>query len=161
MRMIGHLPNESSAATFSDFLYVEGITNLIEAEKEGWAIWIHSEDQLQRARELLLSYLGNPKDPKYEKKGQQVAELKQREQEEGQAAEKRTFGRSQIFRSIRPFGVGPLTFLLVLVCAAIWGLMWLNHNHEFLNAFYITKFEILGNSIQWQPGLPEIRHGQV
>src|SRR6266496_2388510 len=58
MRMIGHLPNETSAATFSDFLYVEGITNLVAAAKDGWAIWIHSEDQLQRARELFLSYLG-------------------------------------------------------------------------------------------------------
>src|SRR5436190_2667888 len=119
MRMIGHLPNQTSAATFSDFLYVEGITNLVEAEKEGWAIWIHSEDQLQRARELFLTYLGNPRDPKYQKKSQQVAELKQREREEQDAAEKRTYGRSQVFRSFTPFGVGPLTFLLVLVCAAI------------------------------------------
>src|SRR6266700_3992462 len=134
MRMIGHLPNETSATAFSDFLYVEGITNLVEAEKEGWAIWIHSEDQLQRARELFLNYLGNPKDPKYAKKSQKVADLKQREQEEEEAAEKRTFGRAQIFRSVLPFGVGPLTFLLVLACAAIWGLMWLNQDHEFLNA---------------------------
>src|SRR5882724_7468013 len=132
MRMIGHLPNESSAATFSDFLYVEGITNLVEAEKDGWAIWIHSEDQLQRARELFLTYLGNPKDPKYEKKSQQVAELKQREQKEGEAAEKRTFGRSQIFRSVLPFGVGPLTFLLVLVSVGVWGLLWVKPDQAFL-----------------------------
>ncbi len=162
MRMIGHLPNETSAATFSDFLYVEGITNLVEAEKDGWAIWIHSEDQLQRARELFLSYLGNPKDPKYQEKSQQVAGLKQREQEEAAAAEKRTYGRSQNFRSFMPFGVGPLTFLLVLVCAGIWGVMWLNHDHaQFLNAFFITKIDYVGSFIQWQPGLPEIRHGEV
>src|SRR3989440_6173131 len=80
MRMIGHLPNENSAATFSDFLYVEGINNLVEAEKEGWAVWIHSEDQLEKARELLRTYLGNPRDPKYEKNSKQAAELKEREQ---------------------------------------------------------------------------------
>jgi len=161
MRMIGHLPNETSAATFSDFLYVEGITNLVEAEKDGWAIWIHSEDQLQRARELFLTYLGNPKDPKYQKKSQQVAELKQRERKEEDAAEKRTYGRSQIFRSFMPFGVGPLTFLLVLVCAAIWVIVWLNKDPQFLNAFFITKIDRVGSFIQWEPGLPEIRHGEV
>src|SRR6185436_2944362 len=113
MRMIGHLPNESSAATFSDFLYVEGIANLIEAEKEGWAIWIHSEDQLEKARDLLLSYLGNPKDPKYEKNSAQVAELKEREQREEEEAEKRVYGRGRLFRSATALGMGPLTFLLV------------------------------------------------
>jgi len=152
MRMIGHLPNETSAATFSDFLYVEGITNLVEAEKDGWAIWIHSEDQLQRARELFLTYLGNPKDPKYQKKSQQVAELKQREREEQDAAEKRTYGRSQIFRSFMPFGVGPLTFLLVLVCAAIWGLLWVKPDSAFVEQMFISHYKT---------GLPEVLHGEV
>src|SRR5438552_1564851 len=122
MRMIGHLPSETSAATFSDFLYVEGINNLVEAEKEGWAIWIHSEDQIERARELLRSYLGNPKDPKYQNKSRQVAELKEREQREVETAEERTFGRSKLFGSLTPFGIGALTLLLAVVSVIIWAL---------------------------------------
>src|SRR5438093_5774978 len=105
MRMIGHLPSETSAATFSDFLYVEGITNLIEAEKEGWAIWIHSEDQLEKARDLFRTYLGNPKDPKYQKNSRQVAEMKEREQEEQEAVEKKVHGRTRLFSSVAPFGI--------------------------------------------------------
>src|SRR5436853_5343342 len=97
MRIIGHLPNQTSAATFSDFLYVEGITNLIEAEKDGWAVWIHSEDQLEKARELLRTYLGNPKDPKYQKGSRQVAEMKGREREEQEAASTRTQARGRLF----------------------------------------------------------------
>ena len=57
MRLIGHLPNETSATTFSDYLYVEGITNEVEAEKEGWAVWIHSEDEWTKAIELLSAFL--------------------------------------------------------------------------------------------------------
>src|SRR6266511_3501207 len=53
MRLIGHLPSETSATTFSDYLYVQGITNEVEAEKEGWAIWIHSEDECSQAKEML------------------------------------------------------------------------------------------------------------
>jgi GlpG protein len=159
MRIIGHLPNEASAATFSDFLYVEGITNLVEPEKEGWAVWIHSEDQLEKARELLSGYLGNPRDPKYRDKSQQVAELKRRDQEEAEAVEKRVHDRSQIFRT--PFGLGPLTMVLVGICVAVWGLMWLRPDQEFLKALYITKYEVAGNYLKWTAGLPEIRHGEV
>src|SRR5439155_9806447 len=123
MRMIGHLPNESSAATFSDFLYVEGISNLVEVEKDGWAVWIHSEDQLEKARELLLSYLGNPKDPKYQRNSARAAELKQREEHEEKVAETKVYGRERLFGSTGPFGIGPLTFLLILFSVAVWGFM--------------------------------------
>src|SRR2546428_11794610 len=66
MRMIGHLPDEMSAATFSDFLSVRGISNLVEAEKEGWAVWIHSEDEVVKARKLLAGFPANSNDPQYQ-----------------------------------------------------------------------------------------------
>ena len=159
--MIGHLPNESSAATFSDFLYVEGISNLVEVEKDGWAVWIHSEDQLEKARELLLSYLGNPKDPKYQRNSARAAELKQREEHEEKVAETKVYGRERLFGSTGPFGIGPLTFLLILFSVAVWGFMWLKPDQNFLDAFHITRFKIEGNQVSWNPGLPEIRHGEV
>ena len=52
MRLIGHLPNEASALTFSDFLYVQGIHNQIEHEHDGWGIWILSEDEIDKAKDL-------------------------------------------------------------------------------------------------------------
>src|SRR5580765_3941789 len=110
MRMIGHLPSETSAATFSDFLYVEGITSVVEAENDGWAVWIHSEDQLERAKDLLRNYLGNPKDPKYENKSKKVAELKEQEVQEARTVEKRTYDRKRLFGSLIPQRFGPLTF---------------------------------------------------
>src|SRR3954466_15875918 len=106
MRIIGHLPSETSAATFSDFLCVEGITNLVENEKDGWAIWIHSEDQLERARELLLSYLGNPKDPKYQKTSREMTQMKERAQQDEKAAERRFYDRKRLFGSWLPHRFG-------------------------------------------------------
>jgi hypothetical protein len=76
MRLIGHLPNESSATTFSDYLYVEGITNEVESGKDGWAVWIHSEDEWLRAKEMLAAFLGTPTDPKYRKQAAQARQLK-------------------------------------------------------------------------------------
>ncbi len=161
MRMIGHLPNETSAGAFSDFLCVEGITNLVEAEKDGWAVWIHSEDQLEKAKELLLSYLGNPKDPKYQKNSQKVAELKEREQDQAESKEKQFYDRKRLFGSFMPFGIGPLTFLLILICVGVWGALWLHSDQTFLERFFITPYRVEGGYLKWVGGLPEIRHGEV
>ena len=152
MRMIGHLPNETSAGVFSDFLYVEGITNLIEAEKDGWAIWIHSEDQLEKAKELFLSYLGDPKDPKYQKSSQKIAELIEHDQQEKRAAEKRVFNRKTIFRSILPQRVGPLTFLMIFACLGVAAWSRLGADLDALSVLLITKYV---------RGLQEVAKGEL
>src|SRR5688572_25351243 len=82
MRLIGHLPSENSAVTFSDFLCLHGIQNLVEAEKDGWAVWIHSEDELTKAKDFLLAYLGNPQDPKYIKLARQARQARDVQQRE-------------------------------------------------------------------------------
>ena len=152
MRVIGHLPSEASAATFSDVLFLEGIPSQVEPEQEGWAVWIHSEDQLEKARELLLGYLGNPKDPRYSKNSRHVAELKERQRKEEEGAEKRFYDRKRLYRSSGYFAIGPLTLVLVLACLVVWGLMWVNHDPEFLSSLFMSHY---------RKGLPEIRHGEV
>src|SRR4026208_2200122 len=90
MRLIGHLPSENSALTFSDFLCLHGIQNLVESEKAGWAVWIHSEDEITKAKDFLFAYLGNPQDPKYVKVTRQMRQARdqrerERSEEEGTA----------------------------------------------------------------------------
>src|SRR5207249_10387817 len=74
-----------------------------------------------------------------------------------EAVEKRVHDRSRIFRT--PFGLGPLTIVLVVLCVAVWGLMWLRPDSDFANALYITKID--NNHLTYILGLPEIRHGEV
>src|SRR5262245_4524039 len=113
MRLIGHLPSEMSATTFSDYLYVQGITNEVEAEKEGWAIWIHSEDECPKAKEMLAAFLGNPADPKYRKRAAQARELRAQAAEKEEEEESRVLDRAKVFRSTMPYGVGLLTVVLI------------------------------------------------
>jgi len=79
MRLIGYLPEKSSALLFSDFLYVQGIGNDVDSEKDGWAIWIHGEDEVQRAKELLSQFKTNPTDPKYQERAREAGNLKEQE----------------------------------------------------------------------------------
>ena len=61
MRLIGHLAKETSARTFGDYLYVQGIENQIEHEPaDGWGIWIADEDKIEHAASLLRAFSQNP-----------------------------------------------------------------------------------------------------
>ncbi|HEY0456800.1 MAG TPA: rhomboid family intramembrane serine protease [Verrucomicrobiae bacterium] len=156
MRVIGHLPSEATASTFSDFLLVQGIHNSIESEKDGWAVWVHSEDEVPKARELLQSFASNPNDPRYTKKAAQAATLKKAEVAQEQRAAKRYFDRSKIFKSSGPYSAGPLTLALMLSCiivAVVGGLVKDPRNFDFLSHLFITS--------TLDGGLPEVSHGEI
>ncbi len=102
MRLIGHLADKAGAQAFSNFLCVEGISNELEPEKEGWAIWIHSEEDVIK---------------------------------------------------------GPFTLALVLACIGVTAYTRFGKNIEL--PLWITNFSLEGHRLEWMPGLPEIRHGQI
>jgi GlpG protein len=162
MRLIGHLTEKTSALTFSDFLYVQGIGNEVESEKEGWAIWIHGEDEVPRARELLEQYKTNPADPRYKKSAAQAENLKVQERLSEEDAKDRYFDKSRVFRETRSYRIGPLTVALVLVCVGV--TIAATKNNHFVDLFSITQFEyqstIKGTQVVWSGGFPEIRAGQ-
>lgn len=152
MRLIGHVPSESGALTFSDFLYVQGIHNQVEHEKEGWAVWIHSEDELGKAKDFLQSFLGNPDDPRFQKHSKQAAELKEKERQEDQAAKKKTFDRSTILKSTMPYRIGPLTVLLTAITVVVSGLLLTNPESGLYQALKISSVK---------GALPEVMRGEV
>src|SRR6185295_17085035 len=119
MRLIGHLTEKTSALTFSDFLYVQGIGNDVESEKEGWAIWIHGEDEVSRARQLFEEFRNNPTAAKYQKGAAQAGSLKLQERLAEAEAKDRYFDKSKLFRESRPYGMGPLTLAIVLICVGV------------------------------------------
>jgi len=161
MRLIGYLPDEQTAATFSDFLYVHGITNQVEAEKDRWAVWIHSEDELEQARQWLQSYVAAPNDPKYRQHAREARRLKEREQQETVEAEARFFDRSRLLRATVPYGVGRLTFGLIVLSAGLTQYLWFSNDSRIEHLLQITPYEIVGGYLVWTKGLPEICHGEV
>ena len=152
MRLIGHLSDEANATTFSDYLYVQGITSSVEAEKEGWAVWIHSEDELPKARELLRAFRGNPHDPQFHQEAQQAQQLRAREEQEQKKASQRYFDRNRVFARRLVFGLGIVTLSLIIVSTVVTVLYTFGLVRPFLQAFMIS---------QYPKGAPEIVSGQV
>ncbi len=161
VRLIGHLETESGARTFSNFLYAEGIGNEIESERDGtWALWIQEEDQIAVARDLLDRFRRDPADPKYGEAQRIAREKQEREQKENEAAQKRFFDRQRLFPT-GLLGVGHLTAALVAICVVVGVFSKLGRDTRLLQPLFITEFNLGGTYVEWQGGLPEIRHGQV
>jgi GlpG protein len=162
MRMIGHLKNEASARTFSGFLVSKDIRNLVEPDAEGWAVWIHSEDQIEAGQEALTAYVQNPTDPKYQA-GSETAETieRQRRRDEAKAA-KRIRTRDQIW--VRS-GLAPLTLSLIVISVAVTLVIGLDPNFHDMRWFAISlnffDIRLLLNGVQGQEFLPQVQAGQV
>src|ERR1051325_2697403 len=132
MRVIGHLANQTSASKFSDFLLVQGIRNAVEEEEGHWAIWIHSEDEIPKAKSFLEAFQANPRDARFNQYSPRAAEIKEQELQQAEQANKRFFDRSRIFKSTTPYGVGPITLLLIMACVAVAAITHLGDNFELL-----------------------------
>ena len=162
MRLIGHLPSETNATAFSDFLCVEGIKNEVEADGEAWAIWIHSEDEWLKAKELMASFLVNPRDARFTEKSKRAQELRRKAVAEAEEVEKRTFDRKAVFRSTRTYNVGALTMLMISLCVGLTVLAWAGYKEQIYNGLLMTKIMIVDDlRVQWVTGLPEIRSGEL
>ena len=160
MRLIGHLPSETSASTFSDYLYVLGIANEVEPEKDGWAVWIHSEDELSKATDMFKEFLGDPASPKFRKEAGRAKELRQKETEREQEIESRVMDRSKVFRATMPYGVGPLTMILLGLCMTVQVLVVGGFEERVLRELSITVVEKSSTGFNATRGLREISSGE-
>jgi GlpG protein len=153
MRIIGHVGTEANASIFSDFLLVKGIQNSIEEEAGKWAIWIHAEDEIPKAKDLLNAFNANPGDPRFRQSRSVAAQMKEKEQEEESQASKRYFDRGKIFKSTTPYGVGPLTLILIMASVAVAALTGLGASGGIVDLLLIST--TFGHQ------LPEVGHGEV
>ena len=160
--MIGHLRDESHARTFGDYLYVQGIGNQVEAEKDGtWVIWVEGEDDVDPARNLLRSYVTKPNDPEFRRAAAKATELREKEKEQDEAAAKRYFDANELLGRHGPYGMGPLTTTIIAASVLLWLGKEFGGNRDFWNFLYISEYDAAGIIERLRYGLPEIRHGQV
>ena len=161
MRLIGHVPSEANATTFSDYLLLEGIGNEIEQDKEGWAVWIHSEDEWRQAKEILSSFLANPADPRFLLQAGKAQALRQQAGASAQSAEGQMPERRAVFRATMPYSVGSLTMVVVALCVALSVLAWSGHTERIYRELLMTKVTLVdGKPSSPAAGLPEIRSGE-
>lgn len=160
--MIGHVSGERSAKMFGDYLYALGIDNQVEIDKgDAWAVWIHNEEHLDKAKSLFAQYLQNPEDSRYRTTAAAAVERRAQEKREQVAYEKRVKERRHLFRPLTAYGFGPLTFLLIVINIVFFVLTDFGRNFDNERPFFISEFITNGFFAKLTTGLPEVRNGEV
>jgi GlpG protein len=162
MRLIGHLKDEASAKTFSGFLVSKEIRNLIEPDAEGWAVWIHSEDQIEAGQQALTAFLQHPGDPKYLAASRTAEAIERQQRQEAAKAAKRIHTRDEIW--VRS-GLAPLTLSLIVASVMVTLVIGLDPKFSDIRwlAISLNFFDahLLMNGVRGMEFLPEVRAGQV
>ncbi len=161
MRLVGEFEDRSQAGTFSDYLTQMGIVNqLIEEEDGTFEVWVHAEDEVERAEKLLKEFLekGTPIDrQEVAKRAKKVRKEAEREAKNGP---RYMDARTTIFYK-GPAPNGALTLLLILASVVVTLLSSLGENLDTLGVLLITDVVSDGYRISWLPGLGEIMNGEI
>jgi GlpG protein len=162
MRIIGQLETENSAHVFSDFLLVQGIPNQIEADPNGrWDIWVHSDDDLARAGQLLGEFRKNPTDSRYQA-SQRAEELRAKEAADFRAYQKRFHTRHSIVRKFAAYGLGPLTATLIALSIAVFAFSKFGSNWGSVSFLMFSEVApVFGGISARLNAMPEIRSGEI
>jgi len=139
MRQIGNLPDEASALTFSDYLYVKGIENEVESAKDGaWILWVHSDDKLKESGILLEIYRKNPNLPEYQENARHAERRRQLKLAEDVAFQKKIYDRDRIISWQTQIGL--LSGTLIAISVAIYVMCLFDHKDDLLQALSIAKY---------------------
>ena len=158
MRLIGHLTEETAAQIFADYLYVLGIQNQVEHEKEsGYGVWISDEDEVGRAAEMLKEFQANPKDAKYTAKARSADDKRDEAKKDEEDYRRKLRNRRHLFRPLTPYGFGPLTFIMIIASLAVFAWSAFGNDMEPIRSLFMTK---VSEDFMYNKTLPEIRHGE-
>lgn len=158
MRLIGHVPSEAAADTFGRFLSSQGIGNELEAAQDGWEVWVHSEDQWQKAKGLLADFLANPSAPEFIVKALPAAKPtpERVSSEPKRPVEVSTSADTQP----RTYAVGLLTLVFVGLCLTVQVLREVGYDDGVLRELFMTEIIRTGTHLEWSPGLTEVQQGE-
>lgn len=136
MRALVRMDEKERAGLFSDVLFAKGIENRVDESREGgYVVWVHDENHLDEANDLLERFEDNPDDPSFRAvRGTAEAKRKEREKEERQAR-KRNIDMRKRWQSQR--GVGRLTLGLIIVSVGVTLIAGFGRNAAIKNALFI------------------------
>jgi GlpG protein len=164
MRQIGTIPADHDPARFGDYLLTLGIGNSIDESSDGWAVWVENDDQLDRGRAELDTYLANAADSRYDGAAKTAAALREKEQKLQERRRARFIDVRTRFGSQARWNA-PLTLGLIAISLIVYAVNFRTKPREegVYNLLRIQPIETSpdGERYGYEVGLTAIRHGQV
>lgn len=161
MRLIGHLPDETHARRFGDFLYNKGIESQIDpGPQRDWEIWVLDDEHIETAQSLLDAFSRRPDDPVYVQVSQAAARQRQRDEAKLVPRRGRVVDARTVFYK-PPVSLGALTMVLIGISITVTLLTDLQGNEHLRQTLSITQYQSESGYIDPDRGLWEIWHGQI
>jgi len=156
MRSIGNLPNEARARAFGDYLVAQGIRNELEPDADAtWAVWIKDEDQVAAAQSGLERFRTDPESEEFRNARSAAAKVRAADAKDLAGYQKRLRTRQSLFPKFGGYGVGPLTFGLIILCIAVAVYSKLGSDRESLQRLLLADPQNANGTF-----LPEVRARQ-
>jgi GlpG protein len=163
LRQIGTLPDTADPRVFGDYLLSLGVTSRAVRSPEGWAIWVHNEDLLPRAREEFAAYRENPDDPRFRASAKVAEEVRRESVRLDKQYRKNVRDMTHTWDRLQ-FRRRPLTIALVVICVAIYlaGNLVPGLNEWLWDRLGFFSLSVLANRSEMARGLDDItRRGEV
>ena len=155
MRAIGQLSNEAQARVFGDHLVAHKVRNEIEADGGVWVIWINDEEQVADAKARLARFLANPEAAEFQSAQAKAAIVRAAEAEELANYRQRVRTRRSLFPKFGGYGVGVLTYGLIVLCGLVAIFSELGNNEEWVRKLVLADPNRADGTF-----LPEVRAGE-
>lgn len=155
MRAIGQLPSEQQARVFGDHLVANQIRNEVEEDGGVWVVWIKDEEQVADARARLERFLADPGAAEFQAAHSEATRIKAAEAEDLANYRQRVRNRRSVFPKFGGYGVGVLTYGLMVGCVSVAVASELGNNLDWVRKLVLADPERADGTF-----LPEVRAGE-
>ncbi|MCF7669825.1 MAG: rhomboid family intramembrane serine protease [Verrucomicrobia bacterium] len=167
MRIIGQLESEAIARRFSDYLLAKGFQNQVEEDDGRILLWVHDEEQLEDAKELLSEFKKNPDSKEFDEYSEIARRKRKQAESEQKSYEKRHFDRTQL-NPLIPYRMGKVTLTLMVISVLVYIIM-LTGGRGSVSFLFITNgkagasalLEVIGKFQIWRLFTPIFIHFNI
>ena len=161
MRQIGTLSDAGEAKRFGDYLLAHGIANSVEEGGQGWSIWVHSDDDLERGKVELDQFSASPGDAKYASIARKADQVRSEEQKRQKRLRKNFVDVRTSWAAIGS-GSRPVTLMLVIICCVVAAMSKFGDSFNVVDPLHIASMKMTERGpVTPDTRLQDVLHGQV
>jgi GlpG protein len=163
MRQLWLFDQSKQAEACSDFMTSQNIANtLMDGTGGARELWIHEEDDLPRARELLQEYLADPHAERFRQAAIEGRRRKKEQEDNARQPSPILDARTTIFNRSAAVSHGAVTLMLIMVCAAVFVFSKLGEDLFFLRPFLISGTRVVPDQgMVWIPLWESLKNGEL